>query len=239
MDPTHPRALIVEDDASVAQTLALIVERMGFVPTGATCATDAFRAWPRRSLDLVLLDLELPDGNGRDILAKVGQAGLAPGVIVVSATTNHQTRAALLRLGADDYVCKPFEVDDLSARVVAVMRRRQPQLEFSCLGGLLTLRPARRLVTSQWGQAELTPIQFGIVWVLATYRHQSIPIRDLCAYVLGGMSDRHVSDCRAHITRTRRALNQLGAGVGIRCTMHEGYTLVAHADHVPESIVIL
>ena len=226
----NPAALIIEDEAPVGETLRSLLERLGYEATVVSSATDALASWAARSWALVLLDLSLPDGNGRDVLARVRETGRGTPVIVVSGTTDLRTICSLLRAGADDYLCKPFEVEELSARVLAAARRRGPQLHYSCLGGQVELNPARRAVATDGREVELTPIQFAIVWVLATFPESSVPIGPLSALVLGGESARHIEDCRAHITRTRRRLERLGIGLRIQCTVHDGYALAMRPD---------
>ena len=116
------RILLIEDEASIAEPLAAALRRENFdVETAGTAAagTDAFRS---RAPDLVLLDVMLPDGDGRDVLREIRSATRTP-VVMLTARGEEMDRVLGLELGADDYVTKPFSAAELVARIRAVLRR--------------------------------------------------------------------------------------------------------------------
>jgi DNA-binding response OmpR family regulator len=113
------RVLVVEDDRSIAEQLVRGLTREGCVPAVAASAGDALAA---RAVDLVLLDLGLPDADGRDVCRQLRERSDVP-IIVVTARDAEMDRVAVLDLGADDYVVKPFGFDELLARMRAVLRR--------------------------------------------------------------------------------------------------------------------
>jgi two-component system, OmpR family, response regulator RegX3 len=116
--------LLIEDEESISEPLAAALGREGFdVLTEASAAAglDAFRANPP---DVVLLDVMLPDGDGRDVLREIRAASRTP-VIMLTARGEETDRVLGLELGADDYVTKPFSAAELAARLRAVLRRSQ------------------------------------------------------------------------------------------------------------------
>ncbi len=116
------RILLIEDEESISEPLAAALKREGFDPVVAGTAaagTEAFRARPP---DLVLLDLMLPDGDGREVLRQLRSASRTP-VIVLTARGEELDKVVGLELGADDYVVKPFGAAELVARIRAVLRR--------------------------------------------------------------------------------------------------------------------
>jgi DNA-binding response OmpR family regulator len=120
---TGQEILIVEDDESIAAGLALNLKIEGYAPAAVG---DGEAAWERlrcRDVDLVLLDISLPGASGLDILERMRTSGDTTPVIVLSARRDEFDKVAALRLGADDYVTKPFALAELLARVVAVLRR--------------------------------------------------------------------------------------------------------------------
>src|ERR671915_774180 len=119
---TRRRILLIEDEESIAEPLAAALAREGFdVATAATAAAglEAFRAHPP---DAVLLDVMLPDGDGRDVLREIRQTARTP-VVMLTARGAELDRILGLELGADDYVTKPFSAAELAARLRAVLRR--------------------------------------------------------------------------------------------------------------------
>jgi two-component system, OmpR family, response regulator RegX3 len=116
------RILIVEDEASIAEPFARLLRREGFETTVARTAAEALDAARRTEPDLVLLDLALPDGDGRDVCRVLRGERDVP-VIMVTARGTQTDRVVGLELGADDYVVKPFSGAEVIARIRAVLRR--------------------------------------------------------------------------------------------------------------------
>jgi two-component system response regulator RegX3 len=116
------KILLVEDERSISEPLERALEREGFdvaLAESAAAALDVFRA---RQPDLVLLDVMLPDGDGRDVLRELRQVSRVP-VVMLTARGEEMDRVLGLELGADDYVTKPFSAAELVARIRAVLRR--------------------------------------------------------------------------------------------------------------------
>jgi two-component system response regulator RegX3 len=116
------RILLVEDEESISEPLASALEREGFAAVVARTAEEGMEAFRTRSPDLVLLDVMLPDGDGRDVLRQIRNTSRTP-VIMVTARGQEMDRVIGLELGADDYVAKPFSAAELIARIRAVLRR--------------------------------------------------------------------------------------------------------------------
>ncbi|RGC69535.1 Alkaline phosphatase synthesis transcriptional regulatory protein PhoP [Micromonospora sp. MW-13] len=114
------RVLLVEDDLRVASALTNALRRRGYEVVPALTAAEAVRADP---VDLVLLDLNLPDRDGLEVCRRLRQTDEGVAIIAVSARAEEYDRVAGLRAGADDYVIKPFSMVELQARIEAVMRR--------------------------------------------------------------------------------------------------------------------
>jgi DNA-binding response OmpR family regulator len=119
---TKRKILVVEDEESIAEPLAAALEREGFGTVVAPTAAEAIEAFRTRSPDLVLLDVMLPDGDGRDVLRQIRASSRTP-VIMLTARGEEMDRVIGLELGADDYVAKPFSATELVARIRAVLRR--------------------------------------------------------------------------------------------------------------------
>jgi two-component system response regulator RegX3 len=122
--PTGPRILLVEDEASIAEPFAKLLRREGFDTILAATAAEALRLARDAEPDLVLLDLALPDGDGRDVCRTIRAESQIP-VIMVTARGTETDRIVGLEIGADDYVVKPFSAAEVIARIRAVLRRTQ------------------------------------------------------------------------------------------------------------------
>src|SRR4051794_17896455 len=114
--------LFVEDEPSIYEPFSAALRREGFEPVVASTLADARAAWASREPDLVMLDLGLPDGDGRDLCRELRAASDVP-IIVLTARGTELERVLGLELGADDYVVKPFSGAEVIARMRAVLRR--------------------------------------------------------------------------------------------------------------------
>jgi DNA-binding response OmpR family regulator len=116
------RVLLVEDEASIAEPFAHALSRAGFVPSIAHTAADALRLAREARPDVILLDLRLPDGDGRDVCRAIRRDSDVP-IIMLTARGTVTDRIVGLELGADDYVVKPFATGEVISRMRAVLRR--------------------------------------------------------------------------------------------------------------------
>ncbi|WP_102272847.1 response regulator transcription factor [Cytobacillus massiliigabonensis] len=114
--------LVVEDDNDINQLLCRIIKKSNYSPQPAYSGTEALIYLEKQKWDLILLDLMLPGLTGEEILAKVTSKGSAP-VIIISAKNEQQTKVDSLRTGADDFISKPFDVEEVSARIDSLLRR--------------------------------------------------------------------------------------------------------------------
>ncbi len=135
-----PRILVVEDEPAIAESISYGLRRDGYAVAIAPTLADAEREL--EGVDLVVLDLMLPDGSGFDLLGKVRQKDMSIAVIVLSSRDAEADRVAALETGADDYVTKPFSPREIVARVRAVLRRAHPRE-----GAPLSLTPPSRGAT--------------------------------------------------------------------------------------------
>ncbi|MGN8646754.1 response regulator transcription factor [Gracilibacillus sp. HCP3S3_G5_1] len=114
--------LVVEDDNDINQLLCNIIKKSGYHPQPAYSGTEALIYLDKQKWDLVLLDLMLPGMAGEEILTKITEKSAIP-VIIISAKNEQKTKINSLRLGADDYISKPFDVEEVSARIDSLLRR--------------------------------------------------------------------------------------------------------------------
>jgi two-component system response regulator QseB len=140
------RVLLVEDDAMIAQGLQTALRQGGYAVDWMRDGKSASNALQGAAFDVVLLDLGLPQRDGLDVLRELRKRGNATPVIIVTARDEIQHRIAGLDAGADDYIVKPFDLDEVTARMRSVMRRAAGRGEPSMVHGDLRLDPVARTV---------------------------------------------------------------------------------------------
>jgi DNA-binding response OmpR family regulator len=223
-----PRVLIVEDEPAIAESLDYALRREGFTTqTAATYAkAEAARAWPT----LIVLDLMLPDGNGRDLLHLLRAEARATPVIVLSSRESETDRVSALESGADDYVTKPFSPREVVARVRAVLRRMSHSGQTESEPALLVDRSGRRASYAQ-RSLELTRVEFDLLALLSENPSRVYTRAEFIDRVWGNgfaITDRTID---SHIKSLRRKLTDAGAPAGMIETVRGvGYRMAAPGE---------
>jgi two-component system response regulator RegX3 len=161
-----PRVLVVEDEPAISEPLAEHLAREGFDTEVAGTLAAGGDAFHRQLPDLILLDVMLPDGDGRDLCREIRRTSDVP-VIMLTARGEEIDRIVGLELGADDYVVKPFSAGELVARMRAIMRRgRSTARKGPIVIGDVTLDPAPRTVTKNGEVIVLAAKEFDLLHLL-------------------------------------------------------------------------
>jgi two-component system alkaline phosphatase synthesis response regulator PhoP len=189
--------LIVEDDDAIATGLSLNLRLAGHNATIAADGEVALAELTDKVFDLVLLDINLPRKNGLEVLGAMRDADNVVPVIVLSARDGEYDKVAALRLGADDYVTKPFALAELLARIDAVLRRAQvasaassadePAAEDGDVHRFadVVVDNAQRTVTRAGKPVKLTHLEFELLWFFVRHPSQVFPRNRLLAQVWG------------------------------------------------------
>ncbi len=183
-----PRILLVEDEASIAEPFARLLQREGFEALVAPTAARAFELFDRMPPALVLLDLNLPDGDGRDIARELRQRSNVP-IIMLTARGTETDRIVGLEIGADDYVVKPFSSAEVIARIRAVLRRAADSAgpddapTEPIVVGALTIDPAARRATLDGEDVQLSRKEYDLLLELARHAGQVVTREQLMARV--------------------------------------------------------
>ena len=163
-----PRVLVVEDEEAISEPLGEHLAREGFDPAIAATIEEARGLLQQTPPDLILLDVMLPDGDGRDLCREIRRTSDVP-IIMLTARGEEVDKIVGLELGADDYVVKPFSAGELVARMRAIMRRgRGTARKRPITVGPLTLDPAARTVTKRNEPVELAAKEFDLLHLLMT-----------------------------------------------------------------------
>ena len=214
--------LVVDDEPQILRALGTTLRGAGYAVETAATAEAALAAAAVKPPDAVILDLVLPDGTGTDVCRELRTWTDAP-VIILSAVGEEREKIAALDAGADDYVTKPFSVDELLARLRAVLRRLAPEAGPVLQVGGLSIDVPNRSVTRDGERIKLTPHEFDLLRVLAQNRGKLLTHRMLLREVWGpAYGDEahylhvYVSHLRAKIerdpSRPEIVLTEPGAG---------------------------
>lgn len=201
--------LIVEDDSGVSDTVSAVLETAGYTPITVESAAAALETLDQTAPALVLLDINLPDMDGLQLLRQVRETSQIP-LIVLSGFKGGQERISAFEAGADGYMAKPFAPDELIARIGALLRRVEwtPPPEPKMIVRHLELDMARRQATIRGRKLHLTPIEYGILVTLMRHAGQIITHDELLHAVWGDTYKGDYSVLRVNISRLRQKLEE-------------------------------
>jgi two-component system, OmpR family, KDP operon response regulator KdpE len=163
---TEGTVLVVDDEPPILRAPPTNLRGAGYDVATAATAGEALSAAAMRPPDAVILDLVLPDGSGIDVVRELRTWSAAP-ILVLSVVGDEAEKVAALDAGADDYVQKPFGIDELLARLRALLRRAGPSTDPVLSVGELVIDLEKRLVTVEGRRVQLTPNEFELLRVLA------------------------------------------------------------------------
>jgi DNA-binding response OmpR family regulator len=233
---TSARILVVEDEPRLRELLRLYLEREGHRVTDVGDGTAALAAFDADGADLVILDLMLPGMQGEAVLEAMREAGDVP-VLITSAKRSDAERIAGLRLGADDYLGKPFNPHELTARVAAILRRTRSsaiadEAILSLADGRLVLDPTSRRYTLADGAAgRLTPGETALLVALARRPGAVLTREQLLEAVARRPEEVYERVVDVHVANLRKKLgDDAGAPWLIETIPTTGYRLVASRD---------
>jgi DNA-binding response OmpR family regulator len=229
MVAARPRILFVEDERSIAEPFASALRRSGFEPEVVGTAAGALTAARRDPPDLVLLDLALPDGDGRDVCRALRQDSDVP-IVMLTARGTELDRVIGLELGADDYIVKPFSSAEVVARIRAVLRRpRHRPAEAVIRVGELEVDVAARRAALDGRAVELSRKEFDLLVRLARDAGQVVTREQLMTDVWDTNWFGSTKTLDVHIGWLRRKLRDGGEpwietvrGVGYRFRGRDG-----------------
>jgi two-component system KDP operon response regulator KdpE len=205
------KILIIEDDPLQAEVVRLLLEHSGFNVIHALDGAEGLRKLYDTQPDLVVLDLMLPSIDGWEVCRRIREMSTVP-IIIMTSRRSDEEKVKGLRMGADDYVVKPFNPSELAARIQAVLRRTRlpPPSKNSVMrfaGGDLIIDPASLIVIVNGGPVELTQTEHRILIYLAEHPGQVITVEDLFTAVWGFDTDVNVNNVKWYVWRLRQKLD--------------------------------
>ena len=200
------RILIAEDEPHLSRQLAAAMSDAGYA---VDCALDGERAdflGATESYDAVILDLGLPKMDGLTILRRWRDAGLSMPVLVLTARDSWHEKVRGIDGGADDYVAKPFQMEEVLARLRALIRRASGQVSPELRSGAVVLDPRNARVTLDGAVVKLTSHEFRVLSYLMHHRGRVVPQSELTEHIYAQDFDRDSNTVEVFIARLRRKL---------------------------------
>lgn len=229
------RILVVEDDPSLNDVVCSFLRLRGYACTAAFSGTEGRMLLERdaRPFDLVVCDLMLPGASGEELIAEVrAGAGSSVPIVVVSAKGSPDDRVALLRLGADDYLVKPFQLEELLARIEVQLRHAARERGPEPAGAVRTFgdwwaSSADRTFWANGTPVKLTRTEFDIVWLLMGSPNRVFTRHQLIEAVRGNEDAREEKTASTHVGNIRAKLKDTGTTCGIETVWGIGFKLCA------------
>ena len=215
------RVLVVEDTEDVAEAILAHFQRQGHVSDHASNREDAAHLAALEPYDLILLDINLPDGSGIDLLKELRAEKNPVPVLVLTARMQVEDKIDALDIGADDYLVKPFDLRELEARARAVGRRRHGAAEAVVEAGNLRCNFAARSVSIGGREVELTRREFILLEAFLNNLGRVLEKDDLYSRLYGLTGEAGLNAVEVYIARLRRKLD--GAELEIRTLRGLGY----------------
>jgi two-component system KDP operon response regulator KdpE len=196
---------VIDDEAQIRRLLDITLSALGWevfsAPTGLEGLETARGAKP----ELILLDLNLPDMSGAELLRRLRDWSSTP-VIIISVRDSERDIVELLNAGADDYVVKPFYTDELVARIEAVHRRRMPEREPVFRTGRLEVDAARHEARVAGELVRLTPTEYAVLDILVRYAGRIVTRERLLKEVWGPAGEAEEGSLRVYINALRKKI---------------------------------
>lgn len=219
------RILLVEDDRSAARGIAFQLQQHRMVVDVADCGAEALELARLYDYDAAIVDLMLPDMEGYDVVAKFRAARIEAPVLMLSANGRTQAKIRGLSVGADDYLSKPFEPDELVARLQAMIRRSkgfsQPRIQL----GPLSLDLSAKEVAVHGRAVHLTTKEYAILELLLMRRGTVLSKENFLDHLYGGMDEPDAKIIDVFVCKLRKKLQQAGAPNVIGTVWGRGYII--------------
>ena len=224
MEQYHETILVVEDDVQIRNFICYALKAEGFTCLTAGNAAAAMKLLVMEQADMMLLDLGLPDMDGEAVLKKVREWSEMP-VIIVSARDQDKEKAAMLDLGADDYLTKPFSATELMARIRCICRRPQRLTDQHMTWHDLSFDPEQSMLSCGDRRCSLSRREGALLSLFLTHPEQTLPRETILLRIWGEESDVESGNLDNYIHFLRRRLKTVGSQAQLVTARGVGYRL--------------
>jgi two-component system OmpR family response regulator len=219
----EPRIFVLEDDPQMRSLLIRGLREEGYEAHGYATGSELLQKTADTAADLFVIDIGLPDTDGRDVCQALRAQGVAAPVLFLTARDSLSDRLSGFRVGGDDYLTKPFAFAELLARVEALIRRSGAERSAAVAG--LVLDPAKHAVTCGGESVRLTPTEFRLLAKLAAYPGEAIRRKVLVETGWPHGAIVHDNTLDAYMVRLRRKVCDLPGAPQITTVRGVGYSL--------------
>ena len=219
------RILIIEDNAELCKYIKKSLEQEGYAVDIAFFGNDGEEKAFVNQYDAILLDLNLPDKDGLEIIKFLRDSDVQAPIIIITARSEITDRAIGLDSGADDYLIKPFDLVELKARIRAVVRRFQGRANPLIQIGKLEVNPLTRRAEFNGNLIPLSVKEFDVLEVIASKHPSVVSGEEIIEHVYDEMYDSLSSSLRVHIMRLRNKLFEISGNEMLKTLRGKGYFL--------------
>ena len=217
------RILLVEDEAPLRETLAARLKREGFAVDVAGDGEEGLYLGKEMPVDIAVIDLGLPKMSGMDLVTALRKEGRKFPILILTARSSWQDKVEGLKTGADDYLVKPFHVEELLARVNALVRRASGWTRSVLECGPIALDTTAQTVTVDGTQVELTSYEYKVLEYLVLHAGELVSKADLTEHIYQQDFDRDSNVLEVFIGRLRKKLDPENALKPIETVRGRGY----------------
>lgn len=219
------KLLIVEDDIELLRTVLRYFDASGYVLEKAKTLADGRAKVAEHRYDCVILDLNLPDGDGIELLREIKTKDKSTGVIILSANSSLETKVAGLEIGADDYLTKPFHLSELNARVKSVVRRNKYEGDNQMTFNEITIDTAGQEVRVNGKLLKLTRKEYELLLYMIINKNKVLTKHSISEHIWGDFVDRRDSYdfIYSHLKNLRKKIIEKGGADYIQTIYGIGY----------------
>jgi two-component system cell cycle response regulator CtrA len=219
------RVLLIEDDTSTAKSIELMLKSEGYVCDSTDLGEDGLDIGKIYDYDLIVLDLMLPDIDGLEVLRRLRTAKVQTPILILSGLSQPDDKVKALTLGADDYLTKPFDKEELIARLRAIVRRANGHPDTIIRTGGLAINLDARTVTLDGQPLHTTRREYAILELLSLRKGSALTKEMIMSHLYGGMDEPQIKIIDVYICHLRKKLSAAGGENLIETVWGRGYLL--------------
>lgn len=219
------KILIIEDEPALQEAVQTYLSRQGFLCEAVSDFVSAIKKVQQYDYDCVVVDINLPYGSGLDVVKELKAMEAKSGIIIISARASLEDRVSGLELGSDDYLTKPFHLSELSARIQAIIRRRNFNGSKAIAFNEIKIEPEAQRVTVDNKRVDLTEKEYHLLEYFIANQRRVLTKAAIAAHVWGDGYDQvsNYDFMYTHIKNLRKKLLDAGAADYIKTTHGVGY----------------
>jgi two-component system cell cycle response regulator CtrA len=219
------RVLLIEDDSAMAQSIELMLKSEGFNVYTTDLGEEGVDLGKLYDYDIIILDLQLPDMSGFDVLKQLRVNKISTPILILSGSTQVENKVKGLGVGADDYMTKPFHKDELIARVHAVVRRSKGHSQSVIQTGKLTVNLDTKTVEVDGQRVHLTGKEYQMLELLSLRKGTTLTKEMFLNHLYGGMDEPELKIIDVFICKLRKKLQAAAGQHYIETVWGRGYVL--------------